>query len=136
MRARRAALTVAGMSASPASPPRPRPWSRVFAAVYDPSLALGELAGLRRRRRRLLATARGRGGELGAGTGLNLRHYPDGLEALTLVEPDPAMRRRLARRLRRGGRSAEIVDASARAAPPPPPPRPDPPPPPPRGGRA
>ena len=73
-------------------------------SLYDPFLALGELAGLRRRRRRLLAAARGRVVELGAGTGLNLRHYPDGLEELLLVEPDPAMRRRLARRVRRSGR--------------------------------
>jgi ubiquinone/menaquinone biosynthesis C-methylase UbiE len=55
--------------------------------------------------------------ELGAGTGLNLRHYPDGLEELILVEPDAAMRRRLARRLRRRGRSARIVDAAAERLP-------------------
>src|SRR3954454_2512673 len=76
------------------------PWPCVFAAVYDPFLALGELAGVRSRRRRLLAAARGRVVELGAGTGLNLRHYPEGLDELLLVEPDPAMRRQLARRVR------------------------------------
>lgn len=105
------------MSAYLASASRPGHWSRVFAVLYDPSLALGELAGLRRRRRRLLGPARGRVVELGAGTGLNLRHYPDGLEALTLVEPDPAMRSRLARRVRRSGRAAHIVDASAERLP-------------------
>jgi ubiquinone/menaquinone biosynthesis C-methylase UbiE len=89
----------------------------VFATVYDPFLALGELAGLRRLRRRLLASARGRVVELGAGTGLNLRHYPDGLEALILVEPDAAMRRRLARRVRGSGRVAQIVEASAERLP-------------------
>ena len=93
------------------------PLAAVFAIVYDPFLALGELAGLRRRRRRLLASARGRVVELGAGTGLNLRHYPDGLEALILVEPDAAMRRRLARRVRRSGRAADIVEASAERLP-------------------
>jgi ubiquinone/menaquinone biosynthesis C-methylase UbiE len=95
----------------------PRLWPAVFAAVYDPFLALGELTGLRRHRRRLLAGARGRVVELGAGTGLNLRHYPDGLEELILVEPDGAMRRRLARRLDRTGRSARIVDAGAERLP-------------------
>jgi ubiquinone/menaquinone biosynthesis C-methylase UbiE len=89
----------------------------LFAVVYDPSLAVGELAGMRRRRRRLLAAARGRVVELGAGTGLNLRHYPDGLETLVLVEPDAAMRRRLERRVRRSGRAAQVVDASAERLP-------------------
>ena len=78
------------------------------------SLALGELFGLRRRRRALLAGAHGRVIELGAGTGLNLRHYPPGLEALVLVEPDPAMRRKLARR---AGSRAQIVDAGAERLP-------------------
>jgi ubiquinone/menaquinone biosynthesis C-methylase UbiE len=110
MHARRPPRTVVGMLASPL-------WSRLFALAYDPLLALGELSGLRRRRRELLAPARGRVVELGAGTGLNLRHYPDGLEALILVEPDPAMRRRLARRLRRRGSAAEILDASAERLP-------------------
>ena len=105
------------MSAYLASASRSGPWPRVFALVYDPFLALGELAGLRRQRRRLLASARGRVVELGAGTGLNLRYYPDGLEALILVEPDAAMRRRLARRVRASGRAAHIVEASAERLP-------------------
>src|SRR4051794_27795824 len=110
--------TVGGMSAYPAATSsHSRHWSSVFAVLYEPSLALGELAGLRRRRRRLLASARGRVVELGAGTGLNLRHYPDGLDALMLVEPDAAMRRRLARRVRRSGQAAQIIDASAEQLP-------------------
>jgi ubiquinone/menaquinone biosynthesis C-methylase UbiE len=72
---------------------------------------------MRRRRRELLAPARGRVVELGAGTGLNLRHYPDGLESLILVEPDPAMRRRLAKRVARRGGAVEIVDAQAERLP-------------------
>jgi ubiquinone/menaquinone biosynthesis C-methylase UbiE len=92
-------------------------WPRLFALVYDPSLALGELFGLRRRRRALLAGARGRVIELGAGTGLNLSHYPDGLEELILVEPDPMMRARLARRVRRSGWPTQVVDAEAERLP-------------------
>ena len=92
-------------------------WTRIFAAVYEPSLVIGELAGMRRRRQALLAAAHGRVVELGAGTGLNLRHYPDQVEELILVEPDPAMRRRLERRVRRSGRAAEIVDAGAERLP-------------------
>src|SRR4051794_9047345 len=102
------------MSAAAATPPRPGLWPRVFALVYDPSLSLGELAGMRRRRRRLLARARGRVVEIGAGTGLNLRHYPEGLDELILLEPEPAMRRKLARR---AGPGVQIVDAVAEQLP-------------------
>jgi ubiquinone/menaquinone biosynthesis C-methylase UbiE len=79
--------------------------------VYDPFVWLGETVGMRNRRRELLADARGRVVELGAGTGLNMAHYPEAVTELVLTEPDEAMRRRLARRLRRQGRVAQIVDA-------------------------
>jgi ubiquinone/menaquinone biosynthesis C-methylase UbiE len=88
-------------------------WLRIFALLYDPFLWLGELAGVRRQRSALLANARGRVVELGAGTGLNIAHYPDGIADLVLTEPDAAMRRRLARRLQRHGRVAQLVDAPA-----------------------
>jgi ubiquinone/menaquinone biosynthesis C-methylase UbiE len=94
------------------SPP-PVGWLRVMALLYDPFVWLGEIAGMRRRRSRLLSGARGRVVEIGAGTGLNIAHYPDGIAELVLTEPEPAMRKRLARRLRRHGRLARIVDAPA-----------------------
>ena len=78
-------------------------WLRILARLYDPSLWLGEIAGMRGRRRTLLAGASGRVVEIGAGTGLNVDHYPDGVAELVLVEPEPAMRRRLERRLHRHG---------------------------------
>ena len=46
-------------------------------------------------RRDLLAEARGAVLEIGAGTGLNLRHYPVGLEELVLVEPGELMADRI-----------------------------------------
>jgi SAM-dependent methyltransferase len=113
MRARRPRPRVAAISPHLTS----GRWARLFAALYDPVLALGELTGLRRRRRELLAAAHGRVVELGAGTGLNLRHYPDGLDELLLVEPDPAMRRRLARRVRDLEQVAGIVAAPAERLP-------------------
>jgi ubiquinone/menaquinone biosynthesis C-methylase UbiE len=94
-----------------------RAWLRIFALVYDPFLWLGELAGLRRRRRALLSTARGRVVEIGAGTGLNTALYPDGLTEVILTEPDAAMRNKLERRLARNGRDARIVDAPAECLP-------------------
>jgi ubiquinone/menaquinone biosynthesis C-methylase UbiE len=99
-----------------ASPPSAA-WLRIMALVYDPFLWLGEIAGMRRRRRTLLGGARGHVVEIGAGTGLNIAHYPDGIGELVLIEPEPAMRRRLARRLQRHGRVARIVDAPAERLP-------------------
>ncbi|HJQ74324.1 MAG TPA: class I SAM-dependent methyltransferase [Gaiellaceae bacterium] len=86
---------------------------RLFAALYDTVSKGSEEAGLREERRRLLADAEGATIELGAGTGLNLAHYPEAVTRLVLVEPDRHMRRRLERRLAGLGRTAEIVDASA-----------------------
>ena len=88
-------------------------WLRIFALMYDPFLWLGELAGMRRLRSDLVRHAVGRVVEIGAGTGLNVEHYPDGISELVLVEPDAAMRRQLARRVQRRARAAHMVDAPA-----------------------
>jgi ubiquinone/menaquinone biosynthesis C-methylase UbiE len=88
-------------------------WLRIMAILYDPFLWLGEIAGMRRVRSALVGGAHGRVVEIGAGTGLNVAHYPDGIAELVLIEPEPGMRARLARRLQRHGRVASIVDAPA-----------------------
>src|SRR3954471_13093783 len=51
-------------------------WEKVFAAGYDRFMAGTEKAGLHDMRRELLASARGRTLELGAGTGANVELYP------------------------------------------------------------
>lgn len=89
-------------------------WARGFALLYDPFLWLGEHAGMRRHRRALLRQARGRVLEIGAGTGLNVPHYPSGLSELILAEPDASMHRRLVRRA--DGR-ATVVTAPADSLP-------------------
>jgi SAM-dependent methyltransferase len=94
-----------------------RVWARTFATIYEPSLWIGERAGMRRRRHDLLARARGQTLEIGSGTGLNLGHYPDDLDALALAEPDPSMRRRLEKAVRRSRRDAQVVDAPAEQLP-------------------
>jgi ubiquinone/menaquinone biosynthesis C-methylase UbiE len=86
-----------------------RLWPRVGALLYDPFLALGERRGMAARRRALLADVRGRVLEVGAGTGLNLPHYPAGVD-LVLTEPQPSMLRKLRRR-------APVVAAPAEALP-------------------
>lgn len=77
------------------SPPVEVAESRHLATLYDPFLWLGERFGMAARRRQLLAEARGAVLEIGAGTGLNLRHYPSELEELVLVEPGELIARRI-----------------------------------------
>jgi len=121
------------------SPSRPvadavnRGVDRIFARVYDRVLAGFERAGMADQRRALLAAARGRTLEIGAGTGANLAALsglgptaarPDATSPLTsllLVEPVAPMRARLAARLaaaRQGAPAAlpadtRIIDAAA-----------------------
>src|SRR6476620_5887428 len=86
---------------------------RLFAAFYDTVSKGSEEAGLRDERRRLLASAEGATHEIGAGTGLNLEHYPEAVTRLVLAEPDEHMRRRLERRAGQVFPGAEIIDAGA-----------------------
>jgi ubiquinone/menaquinone biosynthesis C-methylase UbiE len=86
---------------------------RLFAAIYDTANKGSEAAGLREERRQLLAGAHGATIEVGAGTGLNVAHYPETVTMLVLAEPDQHMRRRLRQRVDALGRRAELVDAPA-----------------------
>jgi SAM-dependent methyltransferase len=92
-------------------------WLRVMAVLYDPFLWLGEILGMRRLRRALVADAHGRVVEIGAGTGLNVEHYPDAVDELILTEPEPGMRRVLGHRLERQARTALVFDAPAERLP-------------------
>lgn len=69
--------------------------SRFTAALYVPFTWAGEKLGMAARRRNLLAEADGTVLEIGAGTGLNLPHYPAGLAELVLVEPGEPMADRI-----------------------------------------
>src|SRR5215212_2687541 len=91
--------------------------ARVFAAIYDPSLWIGERAGMRRHRHDLLTQARGWTLEIGSGTGLNLPHYPDDVDDLVFAEPDPSMRKRLQTAVRRSEHKARVIDAHAEQLP-------------------
>jgi len=68
-----------------------------FAWAYDPLLRGAEAAGLGAWRSRVLEGLSGEVLEVGAGTGLNLAHYPPDVR-LTLLEPSAAMRKSLAAR--------------------------------------
>src|ERR1700754_1844861 len=90
-------------------------WGRAFARFYDRALKATEENGLGQMRADLLAGARGRVVEIGAGTGVNLDLYGEGVEDLTLVEPDPHMGSRLRERLE--GRHGSPPPARRVAAP-------------------
>ena len=89
-------------------------YGRLFASCYDRFLAATEEGGLRERRHALLAEARGRVLEIGAGTGLNLDHYGDAVTELVMTEPEAPMAQRLRERAAGRGR---VVEAPAEALP-------------------
>jgi len=89
----------------------------LFACMYDRITASVEAAGLRAHRERLLDSASGRVLEIGAGTGANLPFYREGVETLTVAEPEAPMARRLARRIREQPRAVELVQAPAEELP-------------------
>ena len=69
-----------------------------------------------RRRERLLGGARGAVLEIGGGTGANLQHYRN-VERVTVVEPDPFMRKRLLPKSRAARVLVEVSAAGAEALP-------------------
>jgi SAM-dependent methyltransferase len=69
----------------------------VFSALYSVLARASERGDIGERRRHLLAWAHGRVVEIGAGTGLNFRHYPEAVSQVVAIEPDPAMIRRARR---------------------------------------
>ena len=87
------------------------PGSSFSARLYEPVLWLGEKTGLRRWRQKVVSAVSGSVLELGAGTGLNLSHYPAGLERLVLVEPDVHKAKLLAAKPNPAGIDPEIVRA-------------------------
>jgi ubiquinone/menaquinone biosynthesis C-methylase UbiE len=90
---------------------------RLFAASYDRMTAATEEAGLRDRRRELLAQARGRVLEIGGGTGANLPFYGEGVTSLTVTEPEEPMVRRLQQHVDEQGRTVEVIRAPAERLP-------------------
>lgn len=90
-----------------------------LARRYDRFTAAMEKEWLDEARRAVVADVSGTVVEIGAGTGKNLRHYPDSVERLVLTEPHPAMRDQLRTRVAHDTWSfeVEIVDATAERLP-------------------
>jgi ubiquinone/menaquinone biosynthesis C-methylase UbiE len=92
-------------------------WGRGFAALYDFGLRATEEGGLRDMRREMLAQARGRTIDIGAGTGANIGLFPEAITELVYAEPDPHMAKRLREKLAESGERGEIVEAPAQSLP-------------------
>jgi ubiquinone/menaquinone biosynthesis C-methylase UbiE len=87
----------------------------IMAQTYDRVMQHSERLCLSDWRAELLAAAQGQVLEIGAGTGLNLQHYPPHIE-LILSEPDRQMRGKLLKRLQQNDRKKPpLVDWDAAA---------------------
>jgi ubiquinone/menaquinone biosynthesis C-methylase UbiE len=86
-----------------------------MAAIYDRFMRESEQACLVGWREELLAGVNGEVLEIGAGTGANLPHYPEGVTRLVLAEPDGYMRERLRKRV--GERKVEICEGEGERLP-------------------
>jgi len=73
--------------------------SFLIAKSYDFAMRSTERRCLRQWRQELLSHAQGDVLEIGAGTGINLPHYPKEVTCLILSEPDIHMRRKLQKRV-------------------------------------
>jgi len=87
-----------------------------IARIYDLMETPMEWMGGRERRRRVLSHARGRVLEVGIGTGLNLEHYPPGIDLIG-IDISGEMLRRAHARADRLGQSVGLERADAEALP-------------------
>jgi len=91
---------------------------RLMAHFYDRVMASSEAACLSAWRSELLADVGGRILEVGAGTGVNLSHYPPTVRHMVMSEPDPHMRSQLESRLAsESSASVDISDGSLASLP-------------------
>jgi ubiquinone/menaquinone biosynthesis C-methylase UbiE len=89
----------------------------ILALTYDHQLKKTELAGLGDLRQGLLAQASGTVLEIGGGTGANLPYYGPQVTSLTVTEPEPAMLRRLEKRVSEKAPATKVVRAAAEQLP-------------------
>ena len=89
----------------------------IFARIYQRVAAAAERAGAADHRDRLLAGLEGRVVEVGAGNGMNFRHYPDTVTEVVAVEPEPYLRARAQEAASSGPVVITVVDGTASAIP-------------------
>jgi ubiquinone/menaquinone biosynthesis C-methylase UbiE len=91
-------------------------WGRLFALGYDFFFQAMEKRGLRELRHDLLAQAEGRCLEIGAGSGLNLGHWPEDVD-LVASEPFEPMADQLREKARESRPQTEVVVAPGESLP-------------------
>ena len=91
-------------------------WGRLFALLYDSFVGMMERKGLTDLRRELLSQAEGRCLEIGAGSGLNLEHWPREAE-LVATEPFEPMAAQLRKKVRSTRPDTEVVVAPGESLP-------------------
>jgi ubiquinone/menaquinone biosynthesis C-methylase UbiE len=85
----------------------------IFARLYARIGAAAEKKGNAEHRDEMLTGLAGRVIEVGAGTGLNFRHYPDGVTEVVAVEPEPRLRRMASEEAARSRVPVAVVDGVA-----------------------
>lgn len=89
----------------------------VFARVYERLSWRMEQQGGGEHRRRLLADLHGRVIEVGAGNGLNFSYYPESVDEVLAVEPEPRLRSAAERAAESAAVAITVVDGVADALP-------------------
>jgi ubiquinone/menaquinone biosynthesis C-methylase UbiE len=89
----------------------------LFARVYARVGAAADAKGGAEHRNEMLNGLRGRVIEVGAGTGLNFRHYPNTVTKVLAVEPEPILRRIATDEAGRSSVPIDVVDGVADALP-------------------
>ena len=89
----------------------------LFARGYARMAAKAESEGAAEHRTELLAGLTGRVVEVGAGNGLNFKHYPETVEHVLAVEPEPLLRDLATKAAEHAPVPIEVVDGVADALP-------------------
>lgn len=89
----------------------------VFSRIYRRLSKVIERRGGAQHREMLLDGVEGRVIEVGAGNGLNFAHYPDTVEQVVAIEPEPRLRAAAQRAARRAPVPVEVRDGVASAIP-------------------
>jgi ubiquinone/menaquinone biosynthesis C-methylase UbiE len=89
----------------------------IFARFFDRLSEREEELGQAEHRREMLAGLSGRVVELGAGNGINFRHYPSAVTELVAVEPEPYLRERAQEAARAVPVPVTVVDGLGGALP-------------------
>lgn len=106
------------MTSAPSSRPQHHhPHHPVFARLYAWLSTGMEQTGYARHRDELLAGLSGRVVEVGCGNGMNFRHYPDTVDEVLAVEPEPYLRRRAREAAREAPVPIEVTDGIAEELP-------------------